>query len=231
MEPITGFSSPALAWSNTPAAWKLDEEAGSLEITPDTGRDYWARTYYTPPLIKSDAPALLAAVPSEQEVTLEVSFTLRPVEQFDQAGVLVRVDEGTWAKAGIEYCDGAPRLSCVVTNGGFSDWSTQELQGLSLRMRVHKLHPGPEQGHCIVVEVAPATGGKDGGSEPPAKTGKPAPWTFVRIASLRSEGKPWHMGPFAASPIQQIGGGATFHSLHIGPKTGTSHQTESGHIV
>lgn len=34
---------------------------------------------------------------------------------------MVLVDENTWVKAGIEYCDAAPRLSCVVTNEGFSE--------------------------------------------------------------------------------------------------------------
>jgi hypothetical protein len=34
---------------------------------------------------------------------------------------MVLVDENTWVKAGIEYCDAEPRLSCVVTNEGFSE--------------------------------------------------------------------------------------------------------------
>lgn len=37
-----------------------------------------------------------------------------------RAEAMVLVDEQTWVKAGIEYCDGVPRLSCVVTNDGFS---------------------------------------------------------------------------------------------------------------
>ena len=34
---------------------------------------------------------------------------------------MVLVDENTWVKAGIEYCDAVPRLSCVVTNEGFTE--------------------------------------------------------------------------------------------------------------
>lgn len=211
---IEGFSSTALKWHDRPTVFKLCEESGSLDITPDAGKDYWSKTFYEPLLVKHDAPALLAPVAADAEATLELDFTLHPVAQFDQAGAMILVDEGTWVKAGIEYCDGVPRLSCVVTNDGFSDWSTMKLSSTKLRLRLHKLLPGPNQGPALVYEVHDAE--KD-------------VWSFVRIASLRSGEKPWHMGPFAASPLEQKGGHATFHSLRIGPKLDQAHNQDPGH--
>ena len=57
----------------------------------------------------------MAKIPWEEEATITTSFTLKPKEQFDQAGIMVVVDENVWVKAGIEYTDGFPNLSCVVT--------------------------------------------------------------------------------------------------------------------
>jgi len=61
-------------------------------------------------------------------VTIETAMTLNPKKQFDQGGIAVRIDSEHWIKAGIEFVDGSPRLSCVVTNV-FSDWSTQHWRG------------------------------------------------------------------------------------------------------
>ena len=69
----------------------------------------------------------MAKIPWEEEATITTSFTLKPKEQFDQAGIMVIVNENVWVKAGIEYTDGFPNLSCVVTNDGYSDWSTQRI--------------------------------------------------------------------------------------------------------
>ena len=44
--------------------------------------------------------------------------------QYDQAGLMLRVDESNWIKAGIELADGRAWLSVVVTRG-LSDWSQQ----------------------------------------------------------------------------------------------------------
>eukprot|EP00536_Pseudo-nitzschia_multiseries_P001305 jgi/Psemu1/322016/estExt_fgenesh1_pg.C_160022 len=66
-----------------------------LEIRPTPNKDYWCRTFYDPLLIKTDAETLLARVPAGDEATLATSFTLRPRSQFDQAGIMVLVDENT----------------------------------------------------------------------------------------------------------------------------------------
>ncbi len=42
---------------------------------------------------------------------------------YDQAGIMVRLDERRWVKAGIELSDGRAMLSSVLTDGR-SDWAT-----------------------------------------------------------------------------------------------------------
>ena len=133
---VRSFRDQRWAWSNgepgvngAKGSWRLEDVAARTElvVVPTPQRDYWSNTFYDPLLVKNDAQTLLATVPSNVEATLTTAFTLKPVAQFDQAGIMVLVDESTWVKAGIEYTDGVPRLSCVVTNDGFSDWSTRAL--------------------------------------------------------------------------------------------------------
>eukprot|EP00939_MAST-03C_sp_MAST-3C-sp1_P002699 g2699.t1 len=128
---------------------------------------------------------------------MTTAFTLQPVSQFDQAGIMVRVDDDCWVKAGVEYTDGMPRLSCVVTNEGYSDWSTQvwpfddtknKTKATSVRVRVIKLLPGPEQGPSIAMEASRYTEGDTADTHPVGG------WFQVRIASLRSGRKPMKIG-------------------------------------
>jgi regulation of enolase protein 1 (concanavalin A-like superfamily) len=53
---------------------------------------------------------------------MEVEFTATFSEQFDQAGIFVRVSAQRWVKAGVEFADGCPSVGAVVTDGR-SDWS------------------------------------------------------------------------------------------------------------
>ena len=223
--PLDAFA-PELCWHNgEPEEWNFDEENGTLEIRLTPQLDYWSRTFYSPCLKKHDGQTLIRTVGCDEEVTLTTCFTLKPRAQFDQAGVIILVDDNTWVKAGIEYCDGVPRLSCVVTNEGFSDWSTQRYdnwdeneKATSVRVRVHKLSPGSEQGPCVVFEAAPYHAGDTADS--------PASWAFVRIASLRSEA-PWQMGIFCFAPMKQAGCRAQFHHFRIGPKADMEHSGDS----
>ena len=76
---------------------------------------------------------------TEPDYTLETSFLLTPINQFDQAGLVIHYSADCWVKTGLEYVDGKCRLSCVVTNGGYSDWSTQPWPSFELRIRIHKI--------------------------------------------------------------------------------------------
>ena len=54
---------------------------------------------------------------------MEVTLNILPTSQFDQAGLIIFKDPEHWLKTGIEFVDGHPKLSCVITNM-YSDWST-----------------------------------------------------------------------------------------------------------
>ena len=223
-EAITKFDDPRLKWDNGSPVnngghWSVDKIDGSLTISPEPRRDYWSRTFYSPLLVKTDAQTLLATVPVEKEIMLTTAFTLTPISQFDQAGIMIRVDDRCWVKAGIEFTDGIPRLSCVVTNDGYSDWSTQtwELDDeknknipvtTSIRARVSKLFLGSEQGPSLVFEATTYTKGSTAESE--------GEWRQIRIASLRSGSKPWNMGIFAICPVINKGCKVKFHHINFG---------------
>lgn len=232
--PIVSFADDRLVWSNgepssNGGSWCVDSNGGNEEliIVPEPSLDYWSRTFYAPLLVKHDAQTLLASVPEDAEATISTAFTLTPVAQFDQAGVMVLVDVDTWVKAGIEFTDGVPRLSCVVTNDGFSDWSTQEWSHwdpankcTSVRIRVSKLLPGADQGPAMVMEAATYNEGDTVDS--------PGDWFQVRISSLRSGDKPWKIGFFSIAPIAQEGSSARFHHMTLGDKVAPVHSTDPG---
>ena len=90
-------------WLNPPPrSWR---EGGSLLVAAAAGSDFWRTTSYG--FVHDSGHALLAPFPDATAV--EVRFVLDYDEQFDQAGVLVRADERSWVKAGVEVSDGSRR--------------------------------------------------------------------------------------------------------------------------
>ena len=104
-------------WLNPPVAVAADGD--DLLVTAAGGSDLWQGTYYG--FHRDNGHALLA--PFAEGSAVEVSFVVDYQSLYDQAGLLVRVDETTWVKTGVEISDGIPQLSAVVTHGD-SDWST-----------------------------------------------------------------------------------------------------------
>ena len=103
-------------WLNSPPSAALDGE--HLVVEAAEGSDLWRTTSYG--FVRDSGHALLAPLPPGTAV--EVAFVAELPELYDQAGVLVRVDERTWTKAGVEQSDGACQLGAVATRE-VSDWS------------------------------------------------------------------------------------------------------------
>ncbi len=112
MEPWSGGR-----WLNPPGS--VVQDGANLLVTAEAGSDFWQGTFYG--FHRDSGHALLAPVAVGSAV--EVSFLVDYTTLYDQAGLLVRVDELTWVKAGVEISDGVPQLAAVVTHG-VSDWST-----------------------------------------------------------------------------------------------------------
>lgn len=228
MNSVSLFNDPNLVWHHDPTKYEIDssndkivigEEEGTggsyeilnegreLKLFSPAKKDFWSKTFYTPLLIKSDAPALLCPIPVDLESTVKIDFSFTPKSQFDQAGLLVYLDNNHWMKCGIEFCDGSPRLSVVVCNE-FSDWSTQPWTSTSVSLKLHKVN----QSDSLVVEAAPL------GSNH---------FQFVRIAHLGNKNRlPWRAGPYAASPIAQKGCEVSFSNFSVGPREPSMHSSE-----
>lgn len=113
---MTAIPWSAGRWTHPPA--NAEESDGDLLITAAEGSDAWRITSYG--FIHDSEHALLA--PFENDSAVEIEFTAAFSQQFDQAGIFVRVSAERWIKAGVEFADGNCQLGAVVTDG-MSDWS------------------------------------------------------------------------------------------------------------
>jgi len=115
-----------LRWFNEPEKWVVDTSARCLTIQPEEGTDFWQRTHYG--FQADNGHFLFASLSGDFVVTTHVTF--HPAHQYDQAGLMVRLSPSCWLKTSVEFePEGPNRLGAVVTNGGYSDWSTQDFPG------------------------------------------------------------------------------------------------------
>jgi regulation of enolase protein 1 (concanavalin A-like superfamily) len=100
----------------------VDAGSGTIRVSPDTPTDFWQRTHYG---FRVDSGHFLHT-DAAGDFVQKALVHFRPVHQYDQAGLMVRVDADCWLKTSVEYEPSGPsRLGAVVTNLGYSDWSTQ----------------------------------------------------------------------------------------------------------
>ena len=113
---------PGFNWHCPPPTWGFDHEG--LFIAPAPATDFWQRTHYG--FSADNGHFLHAQIATDFVCTATVR--LEPRHQYDQAGLMVRLDAECWIKTSVEFELDAPnRLGVVVTHHGFSDWSTQDL--------------------------------------------------------------------------------------------------------
>ncbi|MFN8076208.1 MAG: DUF1349 domain-containing protein [Kineosporiaceae bacterium] len=185
-EPVA--DSAALAWSGEPGRWEAD--ASTIHLVTDGETDFWRTTHYG--FIRDNGHFAYRKVSGDFVAEVRVRADYR--SEFDQAGLMVRLDAERWMKCGVEFAHGRHLLSAVVTHG-VSDWSQSALreapQVLAVRVR--------RAGDSLTVDFA-----VDGGM-----------WATHRLAFF-PPALPVGVGPMAASPTEG-GMAVTFTGFTVQP--------------
>ena len=169
---------PRLRWMNEPPDWAL-EPGPALRVATAAATDFWQRTHYG---FSVDNGHFLA-LPVAGDFVMATRVAFRPVHQYDQAGLMVRLSPDCWLKTSVEHEPGEDnRLGAVVTNHGFSDWSTQPLDPSVGEIGLRIGRTGPD----YLVEASVGEGA----------------WTQIRLARLlEDDGRsPVECGLYACSP-------------------------------
>ncbi|MBR0810459.1 DUF1349 domain-containing protein [Bradyrhizobium diazoefficiens] len=111
------FGKSAGVWLNEPRKWS--ETDNYLGLETDQATDFWRETHYG--FIRDSGHFLAFQAGDAFTAELRVRGDFKAL--YDQAGLMVRIDERRWLKAGIEFSDGRAMLSSVLTNEQ-SDWAT-----------------------------------------------------------------------------------------------------------
>jgi regulation of enolase protein 1 (concanavalin A-like superfamily) len=167
-------------WLNEPGRYQL---GNGLEIFTDEKTDFWQRTHYG--FQRDDGHCLLTKQSGDFSLTTRVEF--EPRTQYDQCGLIVRIDSQNWIKVSTEYENGhVSRLGSVSTNLGYSDWATQDISSERRAMwyRISK------RGADFLLENS-----LDGQT-----------WLQMRITHLHKQAGEYEIGVYACSPI-----GKDFH--------------------
>jgi uncharacterized protein len=96
-------------WLNEPAQWS--EQQGTLAVTVGAATDFWRITGYG--YVRDNGHLYAEPLAGDFELSMRVRGSY--AAQYDQAGAMVRLDERRWLKTGVEYFDGRPRFSTVIT--------------------------------------------------------------------------------------------------------------------
>lgn len=178
-------------WLNEPKQWS--REAGQLTVVTDDRSDFWRETHYG--FTRHTGHALLVGNEGDFTASLRVRGEYEAL--YDQAGLLVLLDERNWLKAGLEYSDGVPMLGSVLTRGA-SDWATGPFPGspADFGMRVTVARG--------VMRVQASTDGRH--------------WPLVRLCPF-PEATTYRVGPMCCSP-ERAGLRVRFSEWRLGPPLG-----------
>jgi len=161
-----------MKWYNEPPFWSDAE--GVITVHSGAKTDFWRLTHYG--FIRDNGNFYYQQITGDFIASVKITGEYKTL--YDQAGLMVRLDEKNWLKCGIEFVDGVQQISAVVTRN-YSDWSViplpQHPDSLWLRL----------QRKSGAVEVQYSFDGKD--------------YTMLRMAYLTEE-KTLQVGLMCASP-------------------------------
>jgi regulation of enolase protein 1 (concanavalin A-like superfamily) len=117
------FDVKKLKWIRQPKEYFIGQD--KIEIITEPHTDLWQRTYYH---FRNDNAPVLQIETNDEYFSFIVKTEFESKCRFDQCGVVMYLDSENWLKASIEYeNDKFQHLGSVVTNNGYSDWATTEI--------------------------------------------------------------------------------------------------------
>ncbi|MEB3281146.1 MAG: DUF1349 domain-containing protein [Lyngbya sp.] len=122
-----------MQWYNEPPQWT--EKDNRIKVFSGAKTDFWRTTHYG--FIRDNGHFYYQEISGN--FTAEVKRIGEDQELYDQAGLMIRQDEKTWLKCGIEFVNGVQQASVVVTRD-YSDWSVLPLpeNPESIRLRLKR---------------------------------------------------------------------------------------------
>ena len=128
-------------WYNEPPQWAIHNDSVTMHSASQT--DFWRLAG----IERDNGHFYYQRQVGDFQIDCKIGGSYNA--QYDQAGLMVRVDEANWIKCGIEFFNGAQQASAVVTRE-YSDWSIAPLASnpASLWLRMKR------QGTVIEIEYA-----------------------------------------------------------------------------
>jgi len=137
------FDISKFEWTREPLGFTV--EGGKVKIVTKPHTDLWQRTYYH---FRNDNAPVLQMECDEKYFSFTVKTEFDYKHRFDQCGIVMYLDSENWLKASIEYeNERFGHLGSVVTNNGYSDWATTEIDA-SVRSMWYRLSRR-ESDYCI----------------------------------------------------------------------------------
>lgn len=120
----------AWLWTRKPQDYTISDDQIDIITAPHT--DLWQKTYYH--FCNDNAPVLQMKT-RDKFFSFVVKTTFESKVRFDQCGIVMYLDGQNWLKASIEYeNERFSHLGSVVTNQGYSDWATTEIDASTSAM-------------------------------------------------------------------------------------------------
>lgn len=117
------WSTNLLKWTRKPKNCTVNDD--KIEMITEPHTDLWQRTYYH---FRNDNAPVLQLETDERYFSFSVKTEIDSKHRYDQAGIVMYLDSENWLKASMEYeNEDIQRLGAVVTNNGYSDWSSTDL--------------------------------------------------------------------------------------------------------
>lgn len=178
-------------WHNEPKTWSLCDN--TIHVTTDKGTDFWRETHYG--FTRDSGHFFGKEWQGDFTASLRVQGNYKDL--YDQAGIMVRIDESNWIKAGIELSDGAACIGSVLTVER-SDWSTTAYASdpSDLYLRV-----------TVTDGVLRLQSSADG-----------IRWPLLKLCPF-PKAETYRVGPMCCTPERQ-GLEVKFSEFHVGPPLG-----------